>query len=75
MTTKEMLHGEIEKLSPTQLTKLYAIVKKLAEPVAAMPNATLMARLKQIEIDAPADFSVNFELYLTGAEDDQSHSD
>lgn len=71
MNTKEMLHGEIEKLTPAQLTELYAIVKKLAEPATAVPQVTLMARLKQIEIDAPEDFSVNFDLYLTRTEDDQ----
>ncbi len=67
MTTKEMLQGEIEKLSATQLSELYAIVKNLSEPHAAVPQTTLMTRLRRIEIDAPEDFSVNFEPSLNEA--------
>ncbi len=66
MTTKELINTEIEKLSEDELTKVYGVVKSLAESKASEQRPTLMSRLKRIQIEAPEDFAANLDLYASG---------
>ena len=66
MATKEEIKSEIEKVPDERLAELYRLVKRFTEakPVSSQP--TLMSKLRRIRIDAPADFSENIDLYLSG---------
>ena len=73
MTTKERIQAEIERVSDEEdLTELYELVKGFTESrrnsnggqVAG--KQSLMSKLRSIAIDAPEDFSANFEQYASG---------
>ena len=66
MTTKELIHAEIEKLSEEDLEKLYGVVKSFTRSKASERKPSLMSRLRRIKIQAPEDFAANFDLYLSG---------
>jgi hypothetical protein len=65
MTTKELIQDEIERLSEQELDQLYKLVKDFTQPKQS-EKQSLMSRLRSIRIDAPEDFSTNFDLYVTG---------
>jgi hypothetical protein len=65
MTTRERIEAEIERLSEQELDELYRVLKNLGS--AKRPaGQSLMSKLQSIRIDAPEDFSSNFELYASG---------
>jgi hypothetical protein len=66
MTTKELIEAEIEHLDEEQLDELYRVVQELAQSKKPASVPSLMARLKQVRIEAPEDFAVNFDLYASG---------
>ena len=66
MTTKEMIQAEIDNLSEEELKQLYDLVKYFARNKSQSNKQSFMARLRNIKIDAPADFAENFDLYLNG---------
>jgi len=66
MTTKELIHAEIEKLSEEELKQVYSVVKSLAGAKTGEPKSSFMAKLKRIQIEAPEDFAANLDLYLNG---------
>jgi hypothetical protein len=66
MVTKEEIKSEVEKVPDERLPELYRLVKRFTESKPASSQPTLMAKLKRIRIDAPADFSENIDLYLSG---------
>ena len=63
--TKEFLHEEIEKLDEEGLEEFYQMIQ---EAMQSQPRKKegLMSRLRQIQIDAPEDFSANFDAYVIG---------
>jgi hypothetical protein len=65
MTTKELIQAEIEHLSERELEELYKLVKNFSQSKQS-DKQSLMSKLRRIKIDAPEDFSTNFDLYLTG---------
>jgi hypothetical protein len=44
MTTKELIHAEMEKLSEEELKQVYSVVKSLTESKAGEPKSSFMSR-------------------------------
>ncbi len=66
MTTKELIQAEIESLDEQDLQELYSLIRQFVKSKQCSSPDRLMSRLKRIKIDAPEDFSVNLELYMSG---------
>lgn len=66
MTTKELIHAEIDNLSEEALDELYNFIKTLAQSKAQTGKRGLLSKLQEIQIDAPEDFAANLDLYLSG---------
>lgn len=66
MTTKERIYAEIERIDEQQLDELYTIIKRWAQYESAERELSFMEKLRQITIDAPADFAMNLDLYTSG---------
>jgi hypothetical protein len=67
MSTKELILTEIDKLSDRRLEELYLFVQKLARREAKSNDPrSIFDKLQDVHIDAPADFSANFEQYGSG---------
>lgn len=66
MTTKESIYAEIDSLSDEDLDELYHIIRQFVQAKQQAHQPSLMERLQQIKIDAPADFAANLDLYLSG---------
>jgi hypothetical protein len=68
MTTKEIIRAELDKLNEHDLAELLEVIKTLerakVEPAPSGPG--LLAKLKQVKIEGPRDFSTNLDLYLSG---------
>jgi hypothetical protein len=62
--TKNNLKLEIDNVDDQYLDVLYKFIKTLQAP--QKKELSLMAKLKSIRIQAPADFSENIDAYLTG---------
>jgi uncharacterized protein YqgV (UPF0045/DUF77 family) len=58
MTTQKLIESELGNLSEEQLNQVYEVIKKLHDYPKNPAKSNLMTQLKQIEIDAPQDFSV-----------------
>jgi hypothetical protein len=65
MATKELVKAEIETLTDEQINELYGFIQDL-KPPPKEAKQSLMEKLRSIRIDAPEDFSVNHDLYLSG---------
>lgn len=67
MVTRELVKAEIERLNRKELSEVYEFIKqKSVKSKSKSKNKSLMANLKAIKIDAPEDFAVNHDLYMTG---------
>lgn len=66
MTTKELIQAEIDNLSEEELEEVYRLVKEFTQSKPKSHKPSLMARLRNIKIDAPEDFAANFDLYTSG---------
>lgn len=66
MTTKELIYGEIDKLDEKALDDLYEVIKRFTQSTQRPKKPALMAKLRQIRIDAPEDFTANLDQYLSG---------
>ncbi len=67
MTTKEKIIEQLSGLDEAGLTEVHAVVRRLTERKPESPHQeSIMAKLRQIKINAPPDFSKNLDLYLTG---------
>ena len=60
MTAKELIQAEIDDLSEEELKEVYRLVKEFTQ--SKTNKLSLMARLRNIRIDAPEDFAANFDL-------------
>ncbi|MBM3333686.1 hypothetical protein FJY63_03405 [Candidatus Sumerlaeota bacterium] len=61
MTTKDLIEAEINGLTEEELEKVYRMVKGLSPSKRKTSKPSLMARLRNIRIDAPQDFAANFD--------------
>lgn len=67
MSAKEMLLREIENLDEPRIHALCEMARAMASTNGAVkPEKGFLASLMEIQIEAPADFSENFELYASG---------
>lgn len=66
MITKETIKSEIEKVPEERLDELFRVVRTFTTVKPESDGQSFMSKLKSIQIDAPADFSANFDQYLNG---------
>jgi hypothetical protein len=66
MTTKELIQAELDGISEEDLDELYSLVKDFTQSKKQSHKQSLMSKLRAIHIDAPEDFSANFDLYASG---------
>ena len=66
MTTKELIYAEIDTLGEDMLNELYTVIRQFVQSKRATKRPSFMSKLQQIQIEAPVDFSVNFEKYASG---------
>lgn len=71
MVTKQLLHAEVDRLPDEDLDSVYSFILQVKQ-TKTKPRQSLMQKLKQVQITAPADFAANHDVYLHGAEDDDS---
>src|SRR5262249_62140414 len=65
MSTRELIHAEIANVSEEHLEELYGPIQRFTASKAATQGG-IMAKLRGIRIEAPADFATNLDLYLSG---------
>ena len=53
-------------LEEEQLNDLYQMIRALVQSKETAAAPSLMSKLQQVKIDAPADFATNFDLYASG---------
>lgn len=75
MTTKERIQAVIESFGEEELDELYRLVKNFAASRSPQQKNGIMAKLKGVKIEAPADFSANLDQYANGEKrvDDHFH--
>ena len=66
MSTKELIQAELETLSDADLEALYAVIKHFIQSKRHANPRSLMATLREIQIEAPPDFATNLDLYVSG---------
>ena len=66
MSTKELIEAKIQTMDEAQLAALYPIIESIAKTEKPEENLSTLEKLRRITIDAPEDFSTNFELYASG---------
>jgi hypothetical protein len=66
MTLKELIYAEIDKIEEENLGELYEVVQRFVHDKVASRKPGTLSKLKQIKIQAPADFAANVDLYLSG---------
>ncbi len=73
MTTKEMIYSEISQIDDSCLDDLYQLIRQFVQKKQLRNKPSLMAKLRQIQIDAPEDFAANLDLYVSGEKHAGSH--
>ena len=66
MTTKERIVQELRTLDEKELNEIFGLVRGLIESKKRASSPGLIAKLKRIKIDAPADFATNLDQYMSG---------
>lgn len=66
MTTIELIQAEISRIPEEHLSELYGVIRDFTASKSASPRPGIMARLREVQIEAPADFAANLDLYLSG---------
>jgi hypothetical protein len=66
MNTKEKIQAEIDNLDEKHLDELYIVITNFTQSKQNLKKPSFMSKLKQIKIDAPEDFAVNIDLYVSG---------
>lgn len=66
MTTIELIHAEIGRIPEERLGELYGLIQSFAASKPAPAGRGIMAKLRDVRIEAPADFAANLDLYLSG---------
>jgi hypothetical protein len=69
MTVKELIQAEIDKIPETELNEVYQLIKEYNHKKDSSKKGVL-SKIKQIKIQAPKDFSINFDYYSS---QDNSH--
>ncbi len=64
--SKEMIKKEIDNVPEECLEDLHQLVKEFSKSKNSGEKGNLMAKLRQIKIKGPKDFSKNIDAYLSG---------
>lgn len=75
MTSREQITTELNQLSDQELDDLYPIVQEFIERRRKLRKPGIMSQLRQVQIEAPKDFSTNFDSYLNGEKQLPEQSD
>ena len=67
---KELIQAEIDKIPEQELNEVYQLIKDFTDKKNSQKKG-ILSQLKQIKIQAPTDFSVNFDKYLYQQESDE----
>lgn len=65
MNIRELIQAELDKLTEEDLVRVLRLLRDFSQSKASK-RPGFMERLMQIQIEAPADFSVNFDKYASG---------
>lgn len=65
MTMRELIQTEIANVPEEKLDELYRLIRHFTTAQTS-PSNSIMAKLREIRIEAPADFAANLDLYLNG---------
>ncbi len=57
MTVRERIHAEIDATPEESLDALYQVVKGFVVSNESQPRLGIMAKLREVKIDAPVDFA------------------
>lgn len=63
MTIREEIVVKVQNLPESVLPEVYEIIEKFEEKEK---KPSFMERLREIQIEAPSDFSRNIDLYMSG---------
>jgi hypothetical protein len=71
MTPLERIQAEIRRIPEDRLDELYGMIRQFVatQPSASRPTDAklgIMAKLREVQIEAPPDFAANLDLYLSG---------
>ncbi len=66
MVTKEILRTQIDQMSDEDADAFYQLIQSFVQTRRGEKKAGLLARLRQIKIEAEPDFATNLDLYLSG---------
>jgi len=66
MISKETIKKEIDNIPEERLEDLHQLVKEFSKSKNSGGKGNLMAKLRQIKIQGPKDFSKNIDAYLSG---------
>jgi hypothetical protein len=70
MTTREMVAAELENLTEDQLAQIRALIQEFKHEEESPVAESFMAKLRRVQkVQAPPDFSTNWEQYLSEEED------
>lgn len=67
---KELIQAEIDKIPEQELNEVYQLIKDFTDKKNSTKKG-ILSQLKQIKIQGPRDFSVNFDKYLYQQELDE----
>jgi len=71
MSTKELIRADLDRLADSELEEVYRLVRGFVNrKPAPVKKPGVLARLREIRIDAPEDFSRNLRDYLYGDKKD-----
>lgn len=65
MTVREAINAEINSLSDLDLQQLYPVIKTFVESRQSKEGGGLLAKLRSVQIDAPADFARHLDEYTS----------
>jgi len=73
MTIREMIEEELDKVPEDRLAEILQFVRTTSTENQPIKPHGLMANLRRIRIDGPADFSENIDQYLSGEKRIEGH--
>lgn len=75
MTLRELINAELARLNECDLNDVYPVIQQVVQEKLSAHKSGIMSRLRQIKIEAPEDFSINFDSYLSGEKQLPEQSD
>lgn len=64
--TKELLHQAIDSLHETDLDEVYLLIQQFSVESPQQKGASLLSKLRSIQIDGPEDLAANSDAYVLG---------